>query len=230
MLFLLTNTRTRYTYSIIFNMIRCIMSNNLKRLVMTYASYGKIEPYKCRTHNIIFTAFINVCAIGGCIPLKWCTYVGIDFFGQNTDLFGWQLREQLVDVELVVLAQVLSVQLGRCGRHGRGLFGWRLYREQTIKFSLLNTVKIQKSKNYGKPSCVLDTEKNETKNVDARRTLRTQPANRRRQRSRSVHYCCRWGPHPVVKNQYGRLSDLTAAAGLDAENPATGRTDCIKIM
>lgn len=54
------------------------------------------------------------------------TYVGIDFFGQNADLFGRQLRKQLVDVQFVVLAQVLAVQFGRCGRHGGGLFRRRL--------------------------------------------------------------------------------------------------------
>lgn len=48
------------------------------------------------------------------------THVWIDFFGQNADLFGRQLGEQLVDIELFVLAQVLAVKLGRRGRHGSG--------------------------------------------------------------------------------------------------------------
>jgi len=56
------------------------------------------------------------------------TYVRIDFFSQNADLFGWQLREQLVDVELVIITQVLAVQLGRGGGHGGGLFRRRLWR------------------------------------------------------------------------------------------------------
>lgn len=56
------------------------------------------------------------------------TYVWIDFFSQNADLFGWQLREQLVYVELVIFTQVLAVQLGRGGGHGGGLFRRRLWR------------------------------------------------------------------------------------------------------
>jgi len=56
------------------------------------------------------------------------TYVWIDFFSQNADLFGWQLREQLVYVELVIFTQVLAVQLGRSGGHGGSLFRRRLWR------------------------------------------------------------------------------------------------------